>query len=332
MKVLKIIGLILVLAIAGYLIVAATSEKEVTIERSIEVNLPVEQVYALAADFNFYKAWNPWSKKDLDAEQTIEGTGKELNDVWAWNGDTIGIGSLTHLEFEENKKIVNKMAFVSPMEAEAMDVWTFEPTENGTKIVWTYKGESPFLMRPLMKGILEEAIGGDYEAGLASFKELAEAAPQTPALEITQAELPAVHYLGMEATCGMDSIGAVMDRLYGKLMAFAGKKGYELTGAPLAITTAWSEEETTFWAAIPVAAGTKGDGGKIVAGDLAPQPAITALHVGSYENLYGAHMAINDYITANKLEMKYPVVEFYLNDPGDTEAKDLQTQIYYPVN
>ena len=266
------------------------------------------------------------------AEQGITGTGKDLGDVWSWNGDTIVQGSLTHTELVPNEKVVNHMVFLAPMEDQANDVWTFEATENGTKITWSYSGESPFIMRPIMQSMMESAVGGDFEKGLATFKELAEAMPASNNLEIAEAELPQVHYLAIEATSSMDTLDAVMGRLYGELMAYAGKNNIQLTGAPLSITTAWSEEKSTFWAAIPVADGVEGNGENIVAGDLTPRKTVSALHVGSYQNLYGSHTAIYDYIQAKGLEMQYPVVEVYLNDPGQTAEEDLQTQIYYPVN
>ena len=55
MKVLKVIGIALLVLIGGYLVVAAVSDKEYAVTREIEVNIPVEKAYALAADFNFYK-------------------------------------------------------------------------------------------------------------------------------------------------------------------------------------------------------------------------------------------------------------------------------------
>lgn len=335
MKVLKVIGVIIVVLILGYITVAALSSKEVIVERTTTVNLPVEKVFALANDFNFYAKWNEWSKMDQNSEHGIEGKGYDVGDVWNWSGDTVGVGSMTKTAFVPNESIENTINFESPWTGNAKDLWFFEATEEGTKITWQFKQDMDFFMRPIAQTMMDAMIGATMQKGITRFGELALTEPTSNNLTFEMAELPAMHYIGIEANnVTVSELSAVMDQLYEKLGEYLGQKSITPTGGAISITTDWNEEagQCSLIAAFPVTEGTEGNGDNIIAGDLEAMQTIHAMHNGTYEDLVNTHMAIDEYLKANQIEMKYPVVEVYLNNPQDVSPEELKTAIYYPAN
>jgi K+-transporting ATPase KdpF subunit len=58
MKILKIIGIVLAVLIAGVLIVAATKPDTFVVQRSVSIKAPPDKVFALISDF---RAWSSWS-------------------------------------------------------------------------------------------------------------------------------------------------------------------------------------------------------------------------------------------------------------------------------
>ncbi|WP_220681184.1 MerR family transcriptional regulator [Methanofollis formosanus] len=58
---------------------------------------------------------------------------------------------------------------------------------------------------------------------------------------------------------------------------------------------------------------------------------LSVLHRGPHENLPLAHRQVRKYLDAHGLHQTGPEREVYLNDPAETAAADLMTEIQYPV-
>jgi hypothetical protein len=170
------IFLIVIAVIVGIvLIIPAFIDEEVTITRSIEINKPVDQVYDVVKDFNYYKEWNSWSQIDKDASGEISGPVGQVGAKWSWSGDTIGVGSLTIEKLEPNLSITSKLEFVSPMEGSAQDLWDFEMLDSSsTKVNWTYSGTTDSYFMRYMNPMIEGMLGPQMDTGLANLKELVE--------------------------------------------------------------------------------------------------------------------------------------------------------------
>ncbi len=177
MKVLKILLMAVGVLVALFFLVAAFLPASYAVERSIEINKAPEVVFEQVADFNNYLKWNPWSKTEPIAKNTITGTQKEPGASWMWEGDTVGAGSLTIEKIEPNKAIQSKLKFIKPFESEASDSWTFEPAANGTKVTWHNTGELAYPMMRYFGLGMEGMLGPQFEQGLQSLKELSEAQP-----------------------------------------------------------------------------------------------------------------------------------------------------------
>ena len=168
--------LITIAIIIGFIvIIPAFVSPEVSFTKTIVINKPVDQVYNVVKDFNYYKQWNVWSLMDKKASGELSGPVGEVGSKWSWSGDTVGVGSLTILELVPDKSITSKLEFVAPMEAEAQDLWDFEKIDStSTKVSWTYAGSTDSYFGRYGNLFLEGVIGPDFENGLVNLKNLIE--------------------------------------------------------------------------------------------------------------------------------------------------------------
>lgn len=177
MKALKIVLMAVGVLAALFFLVAAFLPASYAVERSIEINKAPEVVFEQVADFNNYLKWNPWAKMEPAAKNTIAGTQKEVGASWKWEGQEVGMGSLTIEKIEPHKAIHSKLAFIAPYQSRASDSWTFEPTANGTKAIWHNTGELPYPMMRYMGLMMEGMLGPQFEQGLRDLKAQCEALP-----------------------------------------------------------------------------------------------------------------------------------------------------------
>ena len=67
------------------------------------------------------------------------------------------------------------------MESSAVNLWSFEPTANGTRVTWADSGELPYPIGRYFGLGLESMLGPQFEHGLESLKARVESLPETPA-------------------------------------------------------------------------------------------------------------------------------------------------------
>src|SRR3954468_10394147 len=95
MKILKnvliALGVILVIGAIGTYFLPSHYQ----ISNSIEINKPVDVVYAQVADYNNWKAWGPWIEMEPDAKITLAGNPAEVGHSMSWDGKKLGEGSMT---------------------------------------------------------------------------------------------------------------------------------------------------------------------------------------------------------------------------------------------
>lgn len=178
MKFIKWLLIIIGALVVLYFGIALFLPSSYHLERSIVINKPPEVVFGQVADFNNWKAWNPWTKMEPEAKSTITGTPGTVGSSWEWDGKQIGRGKLTIAAITPHQSIHSKLRFIAPWEAQATDDWTFEPTENGTKVTWISAGELPYGVARWMGLMLDSMLGVQMEQGLKDLKAVCEALPE----------------------------------------------------------------------------------------------------------------------------------------------------------
>ena len=157
-----------------FLMVALFLPSTYHVERSVVIRQPVEKVYTQVSNLNYWADWNPWTKMDPTVENTITGSGHEIGSVWSWEGEEVGVGSLTIQELEPNRFIQSRLAFQEPQMFESDDIWTFEPVDEGTRVTWINEGKLRYPVDRLFGLFMDSMLGKDFEQGLSNLKQVTE--------------------------------------------------------------------------------------------------------------------------------------------------------------
>jgi len=169
MKALKIVlGIVAVLA-AVYVALAFAGPSHVSVQREAVIEAPVDVVFAEVNSLDRWTAWDPWQARDPQIVNTYTGpaSGVGCRNEWRSEHKEVGNGSQEITESVENALIRTHLTFDGQGEADS--AMEFEPQGDRTRVKWTMGMDIPFAGRPFMLFFnMEEAVGGDFEQGLAS--------------------------------------------------------------------------------------------------------------------------------------------------------------------
>ena len=176
---LKILKLIVLLLVGFVLFIFAASfmvDTDFSTERSVEIEKPIDDVFEYIRHLRNQDEYSAWAAMDPNMTQEFRGTDGPVGFVSAWEGEETGKGEQEIVEIIEGERIDFKLRFFEPFESEA-DVYmiTDSLSENQTRVTW---GLESSMNRPMNLMLLfvnmEEAIGNDYDEGLAKLKEILE--------------------------------------------------------------------------------------------------------------------------------------------------------------
>ena len=175
LKTLAIIGVVVVVAIAGILLYAATKPDSFRVQRVVLINAPSEKVFPLINDMKAWTVWSPYEKKDPAMKRTYGAVSAGKGATYAWEGNKeVGQGSMEIVE-SGPRKIVLKLDFLKPFEAHNMGEFLLEPKGDSTSVTWAIYGPSPYMSKVVGTFMnIDDMIGRDFEKGLADLKAAAE--------------------------------------------------------------------------------------------------------------------------------------------------------------
>jgi uncharacterized protein YndB with AHSA1/START domain len=178
MKILKITGLILLLAIVGLLLYGLFVPNEYSVEEKITINRPLEEVYDYTKYLKNQDQYSKWILMDPDMEHYYEGEDGTVGFVSGWKSENpdVGHGEQEILAIKEMERIDYELRFFEPFEGKDKAYLTFNSKgPNQTEVSWGFEGKMNYpmnLMIPLMN--MEEMISGDFKVGLENLKNLLE--------------------------------------------------------------------------------------------------------------------------------------------------------------
>jgi hypothetical protein len=170
-----IVGII-VLLVAGLLGFAATKPDKFRVQRSATMKAPPEKIFPLINDFHKWGSWSPWEKLDLEMKKTHSGAASGKGAIYEWEGNKkVGQGRMEIMEESPPSKLAIKLDFIKPFQANNTAEFALDRQGDSTNVTWTMDGSQPFMFKVM--GVfmnLDNMIGKDFEAGLASIKGIAE--------------------------------------------------------------------------------------------------------------------------------------------------------------
>jgi carbon monoxide dehydrogenase subunit G len=173
---LKLVGLLLGVAIAAFLVYVALKPSDFRIARSQSIKATPEAVFALINDLHGFNSWNPFAQGDPALKINYGGpqSGKGAAYVWDSTGKT-GKGRMEITDSSAPSRVVMQLEFLKPMTAANTAEFTLVPSGSTTTVTWSMTGRSPYTHK-LMGTIfnMDKMVGGEFAKGLVSLKALAE--------------------------------------------------------------------------------------------------------------------------------------------------------------
>lgn len=173
-----LIALLLVaLAIAALLACAASRPSTFRIERATRIEAPVPVVGALIDDFREWKKWSPWEKLDPGLERRFSGNPAGLGAIYEWQGKGQAGQGRMEITSVTPAAITIRLDFIKPFAAHNTAEFRLTAVGDATDVDWAMFGPRPFAMKVFSLFMdMDALVGKDFEAGLATMKQVAERA------------------------------------------------------------------------------------------------------------------------------------------------------------
>lgn len=177
MKILKFIGIILVVGIVTVLGLALMKPDYFRVERTATIQASASEIFPYLNNQKKSMEWSPWEKMDPDMERTFSGPESGVGASYAWKGDkNIGEGSMTITESIPDSKVVSTLEFIKPMAGLNTVEFTLHPHDNATDVTWSMHGPQPFIGKVMSVFMnCDKMIGQQFETGLQNLKNTVEA-------------------------------------------------------------------------------------------------------------------------------------------------------------
>jgi uncharacterized protein YndB with AHSA1/START domain len=168
----KLIGIVVVVLVAGVLLHAANKPDTFQVQRSASMQAPPERIFALINDLRAFNTWNPYEKKDPNLKGRYSGPASGKGAGYAFEGNQdVGKGSIEILESSSPSKVTMRLSMVEPFKAQNVVEFTLAPMGGVTNVTWAMQGPAPFLAKIIHVFIdMDKMVGRDFEAGLANLK------------------------------------------------------------------------------------------------------------------------------------------------------------------
>ncbi len=170
-KLLLFLGLVaLAVMLGGYLL-----PREVTVERSVEIEQSPEVIFSILNNMQRFNAWSPWHGLDPDARYEYFGPEQGVGAGMRWHSDKpeVGSGAQVITASQPFSRVELELDF-GP-EGKATAAYVIQPLEQGARVSWVLHnrfGNNP--AERYVGLVLDDLVGPDFEKGLEQLKELAE--------------------------------------------------------------------------------------------------------------------------------------------------------------
>lgn len=110
------------------------------VEKSIVIDVPIDQVYASVRDFRKWAHWSPWLTAEPECKLVFAEDGKS----YTWDGKIIGNSELVITAEEAPNSIHYRLSIFKPWKSVNTSRFEFANEGAGTKVSWSMEGTMPF--------------------------------------------------------------------------------------------------------------------------------------------------------------------------------------------
>lgn len=301
------------------------------VKKTIQINAPREQVYALVQDFRSWPTWSPW----LIAEPTCTVTHADDHKSYAWDGQIVGSGNMAIKKENEPQSIDYDLNFLKPWKSYADVRFVFAEKDGGTEVTWSMESSLPWFMFWMTKMMIC-FIGMDYERGLKMLKDLIETGSVPSKLEFPGTQpVAARRYVGIRTACPVTEIEKHMGSDFTKLKEWLRESGAQPSGKPLSIYHKWDFKTgtTEYTIGFPMEGALPQLPAGFVEESIPECEAYLVKHTGPYRHLGNAWGGGMIHGRAKKFRQSRKTMPFetYENDPDEVSEEELVTIVHFPV-
>lgn len=187
-----------------------TRPAEFHIERSLQMNAPAATVFGYINDFHKWSLWSPWDKLDPSMKREYSGASSGVGAAYGWTGnDQVGSGKMTITETMPPEMVKIALDFIAPFEAHNRATFSIRSAGTSSTVTWMMDGENGFMGKAASVFMdMDQLVGKDFEAGLASIKQAAETDAKTQAPETEKKVVEAKAALDVAATASASAAAA----------------------------------------------------------------------------------------------------------------------------
>jgi len=303
---------------------------KIHVSKKETIQAPADKIHGILSDFSSWRAWSPWLIAEPETKVNVTNNGKS----YAWEGKRVGSGKMEIID-ESEQTINYDLTFLKPWKSKAKTSFHLTPKGDSTEVEWIMDCGWPFFLF-FMKKQTQAFIGMDYERGLKMLKEYVEDGKVSSQLEFKGVQAyKGCTFVGFTSKVSIDDVGSCMTKDFTALYDWAAKHNIEMTGDPFSQYHKWDvvKKEVNYTAAIPVPEDVSDIPKASKKGTLPTLKLHTVRHVGPYDHLGNAWSTIIMQQRGKEFKAKKGIhpLEFYRNDPDETDPKDLITDVCFAV-
>ena len=178
MKVLKWVLIVVLSIIVFVLITALFVKKDFAVEKQIEINKPLHEVYNYVVLLKNQNNFSKWAATDPVMEKTFTGVDGTVGFISAWKSENknVGSGEQEITGIVPFKRIDYELRFKEPMEDTNQAHITFDSIgESKTLLKWGFNGVMTYPTNITLLFLdFDKMIGGDFEFGLEKLRKILE--------------------------------------------------------------------------------------------------------------------------------------------------------------
>jgi len=186
MKVLKWVGIIVLLLIVLFVVIGLLLPSEFNVQRSVVIDAEPAKIHILVGDLKRWAEWEPWQDEDPSIETKIHGESTGVGAKQTWTGDS-GSGELKFMRTDPETGIAYG-TFFNEGDFASVGKIVYEPGPGGTKVTWNWSGKlgkNPF--NRYFGAMMDSMVGPMFQRGLDNLKTKVETMPD-PVEEIPEGE------------------------------------------------------------------------------------------------------------------------------------------------
>ncbi|MFT5512410.1 MAG: effector-binding domain-containing protein [Bacteroidia bacterium] len=334
MKVLKVLGILLLVVVVIWLIASLILPKEMNVQVEETIEAPVSVVWGNLSTYEKADKWSPWYDIDPNMKVTFEGESGAVGSSMAWAGNKdVGSGTMTITASDMENHTIGHNVKHDFGEGNSKIVLTESEGKTTVSMSYVEKQGIPWNVMGALFGA-EKMMTGMFKKELGLLKGIAEEeaakVPEAVVYTVEEVQREAGKYVGKKGVVNMADMKTYFDANMPVLGALCKDN---MIGAPAALYWTWDEEnmQSEMTVAMPVDMEKAPEGYAFY-----EQPAgayITVDYFGAYdEGMKAPHEALSAYMESNNMTMAGAVMEEYMTDPGtESDPTKWLTKISYPV-